>query len=88
MYDANHFFVPNALNRYTISQRDKLIVNDDGSVDISLQADSPSEDKQANWLPAPRARFTVMLRMYWPKNGPVSILEGTWKPPPIQRLGV
>jgi len=21
--------------------------------------------------------------MYWPKDGPVSILDGTWKPPAI-----
>ena len=27
MYDANHFFVPNALNRYTLSQRDNLVAN-------------------------------------------------------------
>jgi hypothetical protein len=88
MYDANRFFVPNPLNRYTISQRDNLVANDDGSVNIYLQADSPGKDKEANWLPAPKAKFGVMLRMYWPKNGPVSILDGTWKPPPIQRVGV
>jgi hypothetical protein len=88
MYDGDHFFVPNSLNRYTLSQRDKLVTNDDGSVDIYLQADSPGKDKEANWLPAPKAKFTVMLRMYWPKGGPVSILDGTWKPPPIRRLDI
>jgi hypothetical protein len=86
MYDGDHFFVPNSLNRYTLSQRDKLVANDDGSVDIYLQADSPGKDKEANWLPAPKAKFTVMLRMYWPKDGQVSILDGTWKPPPIRHL--
>jgi hypothetical protein len=34
----------------TLSQRDKLVANDDGSVDIYLQADSPGKDKEANWL--------------------------------------
>jgi hypothetical protein len=86
MYDGDRFFFPNSLNRYTLSQRDKLVANDDGSVDIYLQADSPGKDKEANWLPAPKAKFSVMLRMYWPKDGPVSILDGTWKPPPIRRL--
>ena len=86
MYDANHFFVPNPLNRYTISQRDNLVANDDGSVNIYLQADSPGKEKEANWLPAPKAKFSVMLRMYWPKEGPLSILDGTWKPPPIRRV--
>ena len=83
MYDADRFFVPNALNRYTLSQRDNLVANADGSVDIYLQADSPGKDKEANWLPAPKAKFSVMLRLYWPKDGPVSILDGTWKPPPV-----
>lgn len=86
MYDRDHFFVPNAVNRYTISQRDELVTNADGSVDVYLEADSPGGDKQANWLPAPKAQFTVMLRMYWPKNGPVSILDGTWKPPAIKAV--
>ncbi|SJM35257.1 DUF1254 domain-containing protein [Mesorhizobium delmotii] len=84
MYDGDKFFVPNALNRYTISQRDNLVANADGSVDIYLQADSPGKDKEANWLPAPKAKFSVMLRMYIPKEGPVSILDGSWKPPAIQ----
>src|SRR6267378_7693930 len=55
MYDGDRFFVPNSLNRYTLSQRDKLVANDDGSVDIYLQAESPGKDKEANWLPAPKA---------------------------------
>jgi hypothetical protein len=83
MYDADHFFVPNALNRYTLSQRDNLAVNADGSVDIYLQAASPGKDKEVNWLPAPSAKFSVILRLYWPKEGPASILDGSWKPPPI-----
>jgi hypothetical protein len=84
MYDGHRFFVSNALNRYTLSQRDDLVTNADGSVDIYLQADSPGKDKEANWLPAPKAKFSVMLRLYWPKDGPVSILDGTWKPPAVE----
>ena len=84
MYDQDHFLVPNALNRYTINQRDNLVASADGSVDIYLQADSPGRDKEANWLVAPRVKFTVMLRLYWPKDGPLSILDGTWKPPAIE----
>ena len=79
MYDGDRFFVPNALNRYTLSQRDNLMANADGSVDIYLQADSPGKDKEANWLPAPKGKFSVMLRLYWPKEGPASILDGSWK---------
>ena len=31
MYDGHRFFVPNALNRYTLSQRDDLVTNADDS---------------------------------------------------------
>jgi hypothetical protein len=54
MYDATSFFVPNSLNRYTLSSRNTFVTNPDGSVDLYLQADSPVKAKEANWLPAPR----------------------------------
>ena len=84
MYDDGYFFVPNALNRYTISSRSKLVNNPDGSVDIYLQADSPGKAKEANWLPAPKAKFIPMMRLYWPSETPPSILDGSWKPPAIK----
>jgi hypothetical protein len=83
MYDASFFFVPNPINRYTLSSRNKFVTNADGSVDLYLQADSPGKAKEANWLPAPKAKFIPMLRLYWPKETPPSILDGTWKPPAI-----
>jgi hypothetical protein len=83
MYDDKYFFVPNPLNRYNLSQRNKFITNADGSVDLYLQADSPGKAKEANWLPAPKAKFIPMLRLYWPKETPPSIIDGTWKPPAI-----
>ncbi len=83
MYDATYFFVPNPLNRYTLSSRNKFITNADGSVDLYLQADSPGKVKEANWLPAPKAKFVPMLRLYWPKETPPSIIDGTWKPPAV-----
>ncbi|MGB8886478.1 MAG: DUF1254 domain-containing protein [Candidatus Korobacteraceae bacterium] len=87
MYDATFFFVPNALHRYTLSQRNKLTTNLDGSVDLYLQADSPGKAKEANWLPAPKAKFVLMLRLYWPKQTAPSIIDGSWKPPAIDELG-
>ncbi len=86
MYDSHYFFVPNSLNRYTLSQRDKLLTNADGSVDLYLQADSPGEAKEANWLPAPKADLIPMLRLYWPRGEPPSILDGSWKPPAIKAV--
>ncbi len=86
MYDASYFFVPNPLNRYTLSQRNKFVTNADGSVDLYIQADSPGKAKEANWLPAPKAKFIPMLRLYWPKETPPSLIDGTWKPPAISEV--
>jgi hypothetical protein len=84
MYDANYFFVPNPINRYTVSSRNKFVTNADGSVDLYLQADSPGKAKEANWLPAPKAKFIPMLRLYWPKETPPSLIDGSWNPPPVK----
>ena len=64
--------MPNPLNRYTLSERNKFITNTDGSVDLYLQADSPGKGKEANWLPAPKAKFVPMMRLYW---GPKKLLR-------------
>jgi len=84
MYDAGYFFVPNALNRYTLSQRNRFKPNKDGSVDLYIQRESPGKDKEANWLPAPEGRFILMMRLYWPTDTPPSLLDGTWKVPEVK----
>jgi hypothetical protein len=86
MYDANYFFVENKLNRYTLSQRNKLKENEDGSVTLYIQNESPGTDKESNWLPAPKGKFVLMLRLYWPKEKDPSILDGTWKPPAVTEV--
>jgi hypothetical protein len=86
MYNAEFFFVDNPLDRYTLSERNKLTFNPDGSVDLYLQAANPGADKESNWLPAPEGRFIPMLRLYWPKETAPSILNGTWKPPAVRQV--
>ena len=87
MYDAQMFFVANPLNRYTLSSRNKFKTNQDGSVDLYIQNESPGKDKEANWLPAPKDKFVLMLRLYWPYEPPhVSILDGSWKPPAVKKV--
>jgi len=49
MYDPEFIFVPNPINRYSLSQRDTFVTNADGSVDLYLQAESPGPDREANW---------------------------------------
>jgi len=85
MYDAQSFFVDNAINRYAISGWMPLKRNSDGSVDLYLQHDSPGNDKGANWLPAAAGNFNVTLRMYWPKDQSPSIIDGSWKPSAVTR---
>ena len=86
MYDADYFFVANPLNRYTLSQRNTFKANSDGSIDFYLQADNPGAGKESNWLPAPKGKFILMLRLYWPSETPPSILDGTWKIPPVKKV--
>ena len=81
MYDGDYFFVANKLNRYNLSSRNKFKTNADGSVDLYIQNASPGKDKEANWLPAPAGKFILMLRLYWPKETPPSIIDGSWRPP-------
>ena len=83
MYDADYFFVPNPLNRYTLSSRNKFKTNKDGSVNLFIQNTSPGKDKESNWLPAPAGRFILMFRFYWPKE---AIIDGTWKPPAVTAI--
>jgi hypothetical protein len=83
MVDGGWWFTPNPLNKFTVSPRDNLQPNPDGSVTLYLQAESPGKDKESNWLPAPEGEFVPMMRMYAPKAGSPSILDGSWKPPAV-----
>lgn len=88
MYEVDNgwWFVPNSLNKFTVSPRDNLVANEDGSVTLYLQTQSPGSDKEANWLPAPKGDFIPMLRMYWPEEADPSIIVGSWSPPEIMKV--
>ena len=83
MYNARQSFVANPIDRYAIGDRDRLRYDADGSLPLYLQHDSPGGDRESNWLPAPEGSFNVFMRLYWPKP---EILDGTWKPPAIERV--
>ena len=87
MYDANYFFIANPLNRYSISARQNLKTNADGSIDLYIQNQSPGAEMESNWLPAPSGKFILMLRMYWPDETPPSIIDGSWKPLAAKKVG-
>lgn len=44
----------------------------------------PGKDKEQNCLPAPKDKFMLTLRLYWPQEKSPSILNGTWKIPPVK----
>jgi hypothetical protein len=83
MYDAEGYQVANPINRFAIGDRDALKYNADGSLDLYLQHDSPSGDKEANWLPSPASGILgVTMRLYAPKQ---PALDGRWNPPAVQK---
>ena len=83
LYDSDGFQVPNSLNRFAPSSWMPLKHNGDGSLDLYLQNESPGQNKEANWLPAPKGPFNVMLRLYAPRS---DALTGKWNPPPVTKL--
>lgn len=84
MYDADGFPVLNPLKRYAIGDRDELQYNQDGSLDIYIQAESPGKDKEANWLPSPKAgEIRMSMRLYMPGT---QVLTGEWMPPVVKRV--
>lgn len=87
MYDKDMFFVANPINRYSMSLRTNPVYEPDGSLVIYVQHASPGAGKEANWLPAPKDRFNLMLRLYWPDENDPSILNGSWVIPAVTKVG-
>ena len=83
MYDGkSQLLSENPINRYLINSPmlPNLKKNADGSLTIYIQKNAPPDDKKANWLPAPDDTVFLVMRLYWPKETPSSILpmgEGT-----------
>lgn len=82
LYDSQGFPVANALDRFAVSSWMPLKYNADGSLDLYFQNESPGTEREANWLPAPKGPFNVLMRMYAPK---AEALTGQWNPPPVRR---
>jgi hypothetical protein len=89
MYDGkSQFLIKNPINRYLINSpmMSQMKKNPDGSLTLYIQKDSPGKAKESNWLPAPNDTIYLVMRLYWPKEKPPSVLpagEGTWKPPAV-----
>ena len=85
MYNADDkMLVPNELNRYKVgSDTQGLKVAPDGSITIPIQADKPQGENAANWLPAPKGGFYVILRLYQPKQ---EVLDNKWQMPQLNKV--
>ena len=92
MYDGkSQLLVENPINRYLINSPmlPGMKMNTDGSLTLYIQRASPGADKESNWLPAPNDLIYLVMRLYWPKATPPSILPpgaGTWKPPGVAQV--
>ncbi len=82
LYDTDGFQVANGLNRFAVSSWMPFKYNDDGSLDLYFQNESPGADKEANWLPAPKGPFNLTMRLYAPKS---EALTGKWNPPAVSK---
>ena len=85
LYNSEHFFVPNEINKYSLGTKNQdLKYNKDGSLTLYVQFTKPSKDKESNWLPSPKNEdFSLYLRAYWPKP---EINEGKWTPPAVTKV--
>jgi hypothetical protein len=89
MYDGRtQLLIQNPIGRYLLNSPmlPAMKTNADGSLTLYIQKDSPGADKEPNWLPAPDGPIYMVMRLYWPRTEPPSILppgRGTWSPPPL-----
>ena len=85
VYNKEHLFEPNKLNRFSLGTKSKSMKqNPDGSLTLYFQHETPGADKEANWVPTPVDEFALYIRAYWPKQ---TILDGSWVPPAAQKVG-
>jgi hypothetical protein len=83
LYDSEGFQVGNPLNRFALSSWMPLKYNPDGSLDLLIQNQSPGASREANWLPAPKGAFNLVMRLYAPAS---DALTGKWNPPHVTRV--
>jgi hypothetical protein len=84
MYDVpDYYLAANPIDRYSIGDRTPGLQSAaDGSVTIYMQHDSPGQDNESNWLPAPAGKFRPVLRCYEPGQ---AILSDQYKLPKVHR---
>jgi hypothetical protein len=82
LYDPEGYQVANPLNRFALSSWMPIKYDPDGSLTLYFQNESPGKDKEANWLPAPKGGFNLLMRLYAPRS---EVLTGKWNPAPVTK---
>ncbi len=83
IYDGKtQLFIHNPLDRYLLNSNmlDDFVYNDDGSLTLYIQKESPGAALKANWLPAPDGPFYCVMRLYGPED---AALSGEWVNPSL-----
>ncbi len=77
--------VANSLNRYLLNSTmmGQFKKDKDGGLTLLVQNESPGKSKESNWLPAPKGPFSIIMRLYWPKE---KALKGQWIAPPLMKV--
>jgi hypothetical protein len=86
MYEMpSSLLVANPINRYLLNSPmlPQFAKDADGGLTLHIQNETPGKDMEANWLPAPKGPFTMVMRLYWPKE---EALDGKWAAPPLKRV--
>ncbi len=85
LYDKDGFPTANDLKRNAIGDRDDLVFNADGSLDLYIQHVSPGAERESNWLPAPAGEFNLAMRLYSPKG---EVIDARWAPPAVRKTSM
>jgi hypothetical protein len=70
------------VGRHGVGDRNDLVLNHDGSLDLLIQSTPPEPNLIPNWLPAPDGQFSLSMRLHWPRT---PALSGSWRMPPVER---
>jgi hypothetical protein len=76
--------ISNSVKKYLVgSYTPGLQRKTDGSISIYMAPSQPSGVPAANWLPIPKGRFNVMLRVYGPEG---TVASNTYVPPAVRAV--
>lgn len=78
--DEGHL-VENELGRYNLGEVDDLPFNEDGSLDLLIQAENPGGEKERAWIPICKGAFSLTMRIYLPDD---DVLSFAWQMPPLK----